>query len=225
MELKPSSVRGTTLFRGLTDEDIQKMGECITARERVYERGSFIFHTGDDVRSVYYIISGSVHILDEDFWGNRSIIEVMGKDILFGEAYVFSAMESHLVSVVAAENSVILEIDPKTLFETCPKQCECHMQLVRNVLSIVSTKIVRLTEKMIYVTQRSIRDKLLLYLSKCAQKAKSNSFDILYSRQQLADYLCIDRSALSHELSRMQKQGLLKYNKHHFELLGEHGKM
>ena len=223
MEMNLLSAQGDgSLFHGLAEQDAQKMMNCLSAREKLFERGSFVFRAGDRVRIVYYILSGSLHIISEDFWGNRSIIETMDKDTLFGEAYVFSGMDTHLVSVVAAEDCVILEIDPNSLFEVCPNHCECHLHLINNVLRVVSGKIVRLTEKVGHLTQRTIREKLLSYLSQCAQREKSSTFFIPYSRQQLADYLCVDRSALSHELSKLQKAGIIRYHKHNFELLLEH---
>ena len=215
------SLRDSLLFSDITDEDLKKLSKCIDAREKNAQRDEFIWRAGDPVRLVYYILSGSMLIIDEDFWGNRSIIETMHKDTLFGEAYVFSFMENHLVSVVAAEDSRILEIDPTKLFETCSNGCEYHTQLSRNALRIVSEKIVRLTEKVGHIMQRTIREKILSYLSLCAQREKKDSFYIPYSRQQLADYLCVDRSALSHEMSRLQKQGMIDYHKNHFKLLLE----
>ena len=220
MKTSPLSLRDSTLFGNIAEESLDKLFSCISARKKDFERNTFVFHAGEDIKFVYYILSGSMHIIDEDFWGNRSIIETMQKDTLFGEAYVFSSMENYLVSVIAAENSIILEIDPTKLFETCPNGCLCHTQLVKNTLHIVSEKIVRLTEKLGHVVRRTTREKLLSYLSAQAHRRKNNSFYVPYSRQQLADYLCVDRSALSHELSRMKKQGILRYHKNYFELLG-----
>jgi len=213
------SLRDSLLFSGITDEDLQKLSTCLNAREKDVERDLFVWRAGDPVHLVYYILSGSMHIIDEDFWGNRTIIETMHKDTLFGEAYVFASRENHLISVIAAQDSKILEINPKKLFETCPNGCESHTQLSRNALHIVSEKIIRLTEKVGHITQRTIRAKIMSYLSLCAHKEQSDSFCIPYSRQQLADYLCVDRSALSHELSKLQKQGLIQYHKNYFELL------
>ena len=222
MKTSPLSLQGSALFENIAEECLVKLFSCISAREKHIECDSFVFHVGQNIKSVYYILSGSMHIIDEDYWGNRSIIETMPKDTLFGEAYVFSTMETYLVSVIAAENSTILEIDPAKLFETCSNGCQCHTQLVRNALHIVSEKIVRLTEKLGHVVRRTTREKLLSYLSAQANRIKSSSFYIPYSRQQLADYLCVDRSALSHELSRLKKQGMLRYHKNHFELLDGH---
>ena len=215
-------LQNSTLFTGIDYENLKKMWSCLCAREKKFERDSFVFRAGDPIESVYYIVSGSINIIDEDYWGNQSIVETMQKDTLFGEAYVFSSLDNYLVSVVAAEESVILEIAPEKLFETCSKGCVCHSQLVKNTLHILSEKVVRLTEKTMHIMRRTTREKLLSYLSVCARREKSNSIYIPYSRQQLANYLCVDRSALSHELSRLQKQGILRYNKNHFELLGEH---
>ena len=207
------------LFRGLAGNEFEKLYECLSARQILLTRGMYVFHAGDKVESVYLILSGSMHILDEDFWGNRSLIETMNKNVLFGEAYVLSGAERHLTSVIAAEDSVLLEINPELLFKTCPHCCNCHIQLNQNALRILSNKIVRLTEKLGHISRRSMRERLLSYLSHCARQAQCPKFDIPYSRQQLADYLCVDRSSLSHELAKLQREEILRYHKNSFELL------
>ena len=219
MEPNSLCVKNSLLFSGIQEEDLHKLCVCLSARECSYSREEFVFHAGDPVRSVYLVLSGQLHIIDEDCWGNRSIIETLDRDVLFGEAYVFSNAETLLVSVVAAEESTVLEINPQKLFETCANGCLCHATLVRNTLGIVSEKIVRLTEKLGHVMRRTTREKTLSYLSLCARRAGSADFILSYSRQQLADYLCVDRSALSHELSRLQKEGLLRYSRNRFTLL------
>ena len=218
-------IKESNLFSGIEEESVKKICNCLAAREKRIKRDAFIFRAGDKVRSVYMILSGSMHIIDEDFWGNRSIIGTMEKGTLFGEAYVFSLKKAHLVSVIAAEDAVILEINPEKLFNTCTNGCECHMRLIKNALYILSEKIVLLTEKLGHIVRRSIQEKILSYLSKCAQHEKSSSFTIPYSRQQLADYLCVDRSALSHELSRLQREGIIQYHKNYFELLIDHNEI
>ena len=212
-------LKNSQLFDHLTEEEIQKLHKCFNASEHVIDKDSFVFSAGDDARWVYLILSGSLYIVDEDFWGNRTIIETMEAYTFFGEAYIMSSAERHLVSVVAAENSTILQIDPVKFLKTCPNECSCHIKLIENVACILSEKIVRLTEKLGHISQRNMQEKILSYLSKCARKANSNSFYIPYSRQQLADYLCVDRSALSHELSKLQKLEMIKYHKNYFELL------
>ena len=211
----------SSLFNGIGEEDIQKLCTCLSAREKTIPRETFVFHVEDRVTLVYLVLTGSMHIIDEDFWGNRSIIETLNAYTLFGEAYVLSKAEKHLVSVIAAEDSTILEIDPTRLFETCPKECSCHISLMQNTLQLLSKKIIRLTEKLGHISKRTLHEKIMSYLSQSARQAQSSSFDIPYSRQQLADYLCVDRSALSHELSRLRNLGLIQYRKNHFDLFLE----
>ena len=213
-----------TLFENLNKEDMMKMYKCLKPIKRDFPRDSFVFHAGDKVGSIYFILSGSIHILDEDFWGNKSIIETMNVNTLFGEAYVLAKEERHLVSVVAAEDAVVLEIDPKKIFKACENNCSCHVKLIENAMAILSKKIVRLTGKLMHIVQRTMREKILSYLSQYSKQAQSNFFYIPYSRQQLADYLCVDRSALSHELSKLKREGLISYNKNYFELLEDVGK-
>ena len=210
--------RDNTLFAGIDDEHIEKLIACLSARKKTIHPNAFLFQTGDPVDKVYLLVSGCLHILDEDFWGNRSIVETMHAPIFLGEAYAFSGMKTHLVSVMAAEESVVFSIDPKKLFEICPNGCQCHHVLIENAARILSTKVVRLTEKLGYIAKRSTREKILSYLSMCARREQSNAVNIPYSRQELADYLCVERSALSHELSKMRADGIIQFRKNHFEL-------
>jgi cAMP-binding proteins - catabolite gene activator and regulatory subunit of cAMP-dependent protein kinases len=219
METCVSQLQKSALFSEIGEDDIQKIRKCIVRQERKVKKGDYIFRTGDEVRWVYLIVSGSMHIINEDFWGNLSLIETMEAGTVFGEAYVLAQEQYHLVSVVAANDSLILEIDPSKMLAICKESCVCHTKLVKNITYILSTKIVRLTGKVRHITQRTTRQKLCSYLSRCARQEQSNSFDIPYSRQQLADYLHVDRSALSHELSVMRDLKIVKYHKNHFELL------
>ena len=207
------------LFSGIDSEACQKLLSCLGAAVKSIPKDGFLLHAGDSVERIYILLSGYLHIVEDDFWGDRFIIETLEAFTLFGEAYVLAGREEQLVSVVAAEDSRVLVIAPDKLLKTCSAACDFHARLIRNIACILSEKIVRLTEKLGYVTGRTTREKLLAYLSRCAQHAKSNAFSIPYSRQQLADYLAVDRSALSHELGKMQKAGLLRYRKNHFELL------
>ena len=220
MEEVLNLLQKNALFVGIDEQDVEKLCGCLSARKRTVAKGAFLLSAGDDVRFVYISLSGALHIVDEDFWGNRSLVETIEPNTLFGEAYALSeaVKGKYLVGVVAAEESQVLEIDPGRLFTMCPNGCVCHCTLMKNTACILSEKIVRLTEKLGHVVQRSIREKILSYLSGCARLARSDAFDIPYSRQQLADYLCVDRSALSHELSKMQHEGIVRYRKNHFEL-------
>jgi cAMP-binding proteins - catabolite gene activator and regulatory subunit of cAMP-dependent protein kinases len=206
------------LFSGISEEDVKQLVECLSFQKKTIACDTYVFRAEDPIKYIYLIGSGSMHIVDEDFWGNRTIVETMEKHTLFGEAYVLSKTERYLVSVVAAEDSIVFEIDPVSLFELCSKGCSYHIKLLNNTMCILSEKIVRLTGKLRHVVQRTTREKILSYLSQCGVQAQSTSFYIPYSRQQLADYLCVDRSALSHELSKLHNQGVIRYRKNYFEL-------
>ena len=219
MEERIAQLQKSALFAGIKKEDVEKMFMCFAFHKRKVDKGTFIFRAGDDIHKTYLIMKGRMHIIDEDFWGNRSIIETMEADTLFGEAYVLSSATQHLVSVVAAQDSVVFEIEPTKMLEACPQGCDCHTKVIRNVAYILSEKIVRLTEKLGHVMRRTTREKVSSYLSMRARQEKSSSFSIPYSRQQLAEYLCVDRSALSHELSKMRDLKIIQYHKNHFELL------
>ena len=208
-----------TLFTDIGSECFEKLMICLDAKSRAISRDGFVFHKGDGVEHIYILVSGCLHIIEDDFWGNRFIIETLEAYTLFGEAYVLANRKEHICSVVAAEDSLVLVISPDKLLKTCSCACDCHARMIRNTAAILSEKVVRLTEKLGYVVRKTTREKLLAYLSRCAQLTKSNAFSIPYSRQQLADYLAVDRSALSHELGKMEKAGLLRYRKNHFELL------
>ena len=219
MDKYMTQLAASLLFREIDHKGIQKLFDCLAVRKRKLKKDEFVFHVGDDVRSIYFLLSGRLHIIDEDFWGNRSIIETMTADTLFGEAYVLSHEKFHLVSVLTTEDSIILEMDPTKLLDTCPDGCDFHTTILRNIAQILSTKIVKLTCKVEHIVQRTTQSKLRSYFSACAIQARNNAFDIPYSRQQLADYLCVERSALSHELSKMRDAGVIRYHKNHFELL------
>ena len=207
------------LFDNLSEADKDALRKCFLVKETPYLKNSYVIRMGDTVHDVFYLLSGRLHIVSEDIWGNQTLIETMHPQTLFGEAYVLSRAGNYIVSVIAATDSVVVRINPEKLMEECPKACSCHVQILKNIMRIEASKIVRLTEKLGHIAQRTMREKILSYLSKCAGRAKSYSFEIPYSRQELADYLCVDRSALSHELSRLSKEGILRYQKNRFELM------
>ena len=207
------------LFDGISQENIKKLCKCLSAREKKLNKGAFVFQAGEKIGSVYILLSGSVHIVDSDFWGNQVIVETMNAYDFFGEAYVLADAERYLVSVQAAEDICVLVLNPELIHHACVCECECHQVLLKNVVRIMARKIVRLTQKLTHVVRRTTREKLLSYLSQRAQQAGSSAFEIPYSRQQLADYLSVERSAMSHELGKMRDAGILKYHKNYFELL------
>lgn len=174
---------------------------------------------GDEVTYIGMVLSGSVNVMQEDFWGSRTILGHMRPGDLFAESFSCAEIKKMPVSVVALEDSQILLIDYRRIISTCSANCVFHSHLVKNMVHILAEKNIMLTEKMEHVSRRTIREKLLSYLSATAAKKGGNHIDIPFNRQELADYLYIDRSALSRELSLMKKDGLIDYDKNEFVLL------
>ena len=212
-------IKQGTLFSGIKDENLSVLLDCLAAVRHSHNKNELIFSAGDSVQSVGIVLSGSAHILQEDYWGNRTILAHIPPSGLFGEAFSCAEMETLPVSVIAAEKSEVLLIDYKRIITTCSSSCVFHMALIKNMIKLLAQKNIMLTQKMEIVTRRTTRERLLAYLSTQAIKSGKSSFVIPFDRQQLADYLSVDRSAMSAELSHMQSDHLIRTNKSEFELL------
>ena len=187
-------------------------------RPETFQKDEYILLAGDRVEAFGLVITGKVLIIQEDFWGNRNILAAVGAGHCFAETFACSPGAVLNVSVMAQTNVQVLFLNVKRILTTCPSTCSHHSRMIRNLLSELAEKNLRLNEKITHLGQRSRRAKILSYLSAEAQRHGSAEFDIAFSRQQLADYLSVDRSGLSMELSRMQEEGLLEYRKNHFVL-------
>lgn len=209
----------TPLFRGTTPEEVQTMLGCLQAERKTYKKGELIYRMGDIVHSMGLILSGSVSIENDDIWGNRSILDTARTGQVFAEAYACVPAEPMMVSVVAAETTEVLFFNVNRILSVCSNHCSHHNKIIQNLLSISARKNLNLSRRIFHTSAKSIRGRLSSYLSYQAMQNESREFDIPFSRQQLADYLSVDRSALSNELSKMQKEGLLQVNRNHFVLL------
>lgn len=210
----------TALFRGVSPDEIKTMFTCLRPDTRTFRRGETILRAGDSVTSVGLVLSGSVSIESDDVWGNRSILDHAASGQLFAETYACLPGEALMINVVANETTQVLFLDISRVLHICANACTFHNKLVRNLLTIASLKNLNLSRRIFHTSSKSIRGRLLSYLSFQATRHGSREFDIPFGRQQLADYLSVDRSALSNELSKMQRDGLLRYEKNHFLLTG-----
>lgn len=208
----------TVLFRGISPEEVKSMMSCLQAFNRSYPRGDIIHHTGDTIHSVGMVLSGSVSIENDDIWGNRSILDRVAPGQIFAENYACLPNELLMVNVVAVEPTEVLFLNTDKMFTVCSNSCLFHSKLVRNMLSISAQKSLNLSRRIMHTSSKSIRGRLLSYLSFQATKHGSLEFEIPFNRQQLADYLSVDRSAMSNELSKMQRDGLLKVERNRFIL-------
>lgn len=207
------------LFDRIDAADLEPMLQCLGARRRSFPKGAYVFRVGDRTASMGMVLEGSVRLEKEDYWGNRSILASFGPGQSFAEVY---ACEPDLVldiNVVAAEDAAVLLLDVGRITSMCPSSCAFHARLIRNLLGIIAKRTHALTRKIEHTAKRTTRAKLLSYLSDQAERAGSNRFSIPFDRQELADYLSVDRSAMCAELSRMKKDGIIDYNRNRFEIV------
>ena len=209
----------TSLFTGVSEIEAREMLQCLNPEHRHYSKDESIFRAGERIEVFGLMLSGSALIVQEDYWGNRNIISHVETGELFGESFAARPSQPLNFSVIAAEECEIIFLQLRRVLTTCPTACAHHRRIIENLLAVVSEKNQRLNEKLIHISQRGTRQKLLSYLSACAEQAASPIFEIPFNRQELADYLSVDRSALSAELSRLKADGLLDFHRSSFKIL------
>lgn len=208
----------TPLFSSVSPEDIAAMLDCLSIHRRHFEKESYIFTTDSPATELGLVLTGSVHLIKEDYWGNRAIITKINPGDVFGEAASCAAVDKMPVSAVAANASDILFLNYRKVTSICSNACPFHTRLIQNMLGMLAKKNLILTEKITHLVKRSTREKLLSYFSEQAEAAHSNEFVIPFNRQELADYLSVDRSAMSSELGRLRDEGILSFHKNSFQL-------
>ena len=211
----------TLLFRGIAEEEISSLLGCLGATERTYKKGETILAEGTVTESIGVVLSGMAIISCGDVWGNSSIMGNVGPGAVFAEAYACIPGEPLMISVSAVEDTTVLFMNVGRVLSTCTNACTFHAKLARNLLTVCAHKSLQLSRRILHTSSKSIRGRLMSFFSECAKSAGSYSFDIPYNRQQLADYLGVDRSALCNELSKMRKDGIIEYQKNQFLLKNE----
>ena len=214
-----NQIKNSPVFYGMNDEELRGLLECFNARIRRYEKDEMIIRQGDMIANIYLILDGEVNIEKDSYWGRRIIISRLSRNDNLALSFVGSKDVESSVDAIAIKDTLVLVLSYEKCTSMCQNACTRHKVLINNLFQILSKENIELIQKIENVSQKTIRDKLLTYLSNESQKRHSNSFDIHFNRQDLADYLNVDRSAMSFELSKLQKEGLIEYNKNHFELL------
>lgn len=211
-------LKNTKLFHGIAETEIEALLSCLSAARQCYEKGELIFHRGEHITSVAMLLEGCIHIQKEDYWGNLSILSEISEGEIFGEVYACLGNDQILNNAVAVKQSIVLFLDINRILSTCPASCYFHGRLIQNLLSVIASKNKILTQKLEHMSQRTTREKLLSYLSEQSLRAGCSSFHIPFNRQQLADFLSVDRSAMSNELCKMRDEGILMFDRNHFIL-------
>lgn len=200
----------TSLFSGISQADLSALLSCLAAVERRYSKGAVILAEGEPTQWMGLVMEGRAIISCADVWGKSSILGFAEPGAVFGEAYACVPGEALLISVCAAEETRVLFLNVGKLLTVCGNACPFHARLIRNLLSISAGKNLQLSRRIFHTTPKSIRGRLQSYFSECAKKSGSLTFTLPFNRQQLADYLGVDRSAMSSELSKMQRDGLIQ---------------
>ena len=209
----------TPLFSGIKKEDMGAMLSCTGYHVSDYAKGQVIALENEQIRHVGIVLAGAVDTVKEDVWGNKTLLARAHRGELFGESFACSRDNQSLVTFMVPEDSRILFIPFHRIMHTCTMACEFHHKLVENMVSIIAGKNRDLMKKVEVVSRKTLREKILAYLSHQSQRAGNRYFSIPLSRQELADYLCADRTALSRELASMKAAGLIDYDKNLFRIL------
>ena len=209
-------LRESKLFSGILTEDLTGMLDCIGHHVKTYEKGGVIAFEADIIHHVGVVLKGSVDMVKEDLWGNRTMLVRSRRGEIFGETFACGEEASSLVTFVAAENTQVLFLSFCRVMHTCSHACVFHQRLVENMVRVIAAKNRELMRKVEVVSKKTLREKILAYLSGYSNGGK---FTIPLGRVEWAEYLCADRSALTRELSKMKVEGIIDYQKNTFQIL------
>ena len=213
-----SVLKNSKLFHGTEESDIYSILNCFQAKVLHYKKGEYIIRHGDVINNIMILLDGCLCIQRDDYWGNRSIVNIVNIGEMFGEAYTAHDSKPILNDVTAIKDSSVIFLNINKVLNICSSSCQFHSYIIQNLYFAVSEKNQLLVQKLGYMSKRTTREKLISYLSDQAKIQGSNSFTIPMNRQQLADFLSVDRSAMSKELCKMRDEGLIVFNKNKFTL-------
>ena len=214
-------IKNIPLFLGIRNEDLAPMLACLGNTVRSYHKGEYIFLSEEPVKSIGIILQGTVHMVKEDLWGNKTILAFMSKGELFGETFVCSGSYASTVSFLCSEQCRVLFLPFSKVLHHCTRECVFHHRLIENMVLFIANKNMMLMEKIEIISKKTLRERILTYLSLQAHLSGQYAFEIPLGRLELADYLCADRSALTRELNRMKKDGIISFEKNTFRLMNK----
>ena len=207
------------LFTGIKPADMKPMLHCIGYRVGKYSKGEIIAFEGENLKHIGIVLSGSVDMVKEDLWGNKTMLIRMRQNELFGETFACGSDPLSMVTFVVSEDAAVMFLPFSRVMHSCTMACEFHHRLIENMVKVIAGKNRDLMKKVDVVSKRTIREKLMAYLSIQAQQQNSRYFESPLGRVELAEYLCVDRSALTRELAKMKDDGLIDYDKNCFKIL------
>jgi len=207
------------LFKGIQPKDMEAMLGCIGYHIGTFRKGDIVAFEDENIRHIGILLSGSVDMVKEDLWGNKTMLVRMRRDELFGETFACGEDNLSVVTFVVSEDARILFLPFDRVMHSCTMACVFHHRLIENMVHIIAGKNRDLMRKVEVISKRTLREKILAYLSIHAQLQESRYFEIPLGRVELAEYLCANRSALTRELVKMKSEGLIDYDKNCFRIL------
>jgi len=210
-------VKSNPLFQGIAFSDFGKMLSCLSAKPECYGKDEIIVISGDMINFVGLVLSGRVQVIKEDLEGRVTILAELLVSDIFGEAFACAGVSHSPVTIKAAEDTEILILEYKRAITSCSAACAFHSRLIENMLKLLASKNLMLNQKIEVLSKRTTRDKLMCYFD--AQRGPAKRFTIPFNREELAQYLCVDRSAMSNELCKMRDAGLIRFDRNTFEIL------
>lgn len=218
MDIDISRLQSLPVFENIDAEDIAVLTTHLGAKVKVYQKSEFIFLEGDTLDQIGVLLSGSVYMINEDIWGNKTILSSFNSGDLFGESFACARYGRSPVAFQAVSVCEVLLFPFRELDQTCDQPCTFHHQMVSNMVKIVAEKNVQMLHKMEVLSKKTIRERILAWLSLQSRITDGNALVSPMGRTELAQYLCVDRSAMSRELTRMKKDGLIDFNRTTFYL-------
>lgn len=211
-------LKNTELFQNMTGDEIVSILKCLNSKTKIYQKDEFIFLAGESKPAVGIIIYGKAQVIKENIQGDRLILKKLGAGEMFGETYAGMAIDVVPVSVSALEETKVVLFELKYILGSCKSACTFHQTLILNLMKNIAKKSAMLNEQMSYLSHKTIRGRLEAFLFEQADKKGSYSFSIPFNRRELAEYLCMDRSAMLRELGKMKTEGALSCNKNNFQI-------
>jgi len=211
-------LESVSLFRDINPVELEAMLNCISAEMKSVGKGSIILLAGDAPRQVGVVLCGQLHVIREDHDGNRSLIAVLAPGDVFAEALCCAGVSESPVTVMADLDSTVVLMNFERIMHICSSTCSFHRDLIKNMLKLIAAKNLQMQSHMEILSLKSIRARVMRYIESL-ERNQGREVVIPLNREELANYLCVERSALSHELMRMKKDGLIEYKKNRFTLI------
>lgn len=219
MEKYIDVIKKCPLFKDINSNHLLAMLKCLGAQIQSFTKNQDIMCEGTPATHIGIVLSGQAQLIQIDYYGNRNIITCIEPAQLFGESFACAETESLPINVTATCDTDILLINCRRITQACSNACSFHSQIIFNLMKVVATKNLLFNQKIEITSKRSTKEKLIAFLLNEAKKNQSNSFTIPYDRQELADYLGVERSGLSSEIGKLRKAGFIEDNKKNFTIL------